>query len=97
MALSEGRDHADVEAGGGSGNEVCPYCLPGAADSVLGDGKRADVLHRTGAPPQRGSIVNISSVLGRVGNATAGSVGARQQRRFDSSLAFRTIPANMDI
>lgn len=31
---------------------------------------------RTGAPPERGSIVNISSVLGRVGHPTNGSVCA---------------------
>ena len=29
---------------------------------------------RTGAPPERGSIVNISSILGRVAHATSGSV-----------------------
>ena len=37
---------------------------------------------RTGAPPQRGSVVNISSVLGRVGNATNGSVSPKQSPSF---------------
>jgi hypothetical protein len=43
-------------------------------------------MNRTGAPPQRGSIVNISSILGRVGNATNGSVSPQHNRSFGVSI-----------
>jgi NAD(P)-dependent dehydrogenase (short-subunit alcohol dehydrogenase family) len=45
-------------------------------------------MNRMGAPPQRGSIVNISSILGCVGNATNGSVRPRHHRPFGVSIRY---------
>lgn len=41
---------------------------------------------RSGGAPERGSIVNISSVLGRTGNATSGAVSNEQS--FEKHLGF---------
>jgi hypothetical protein len=84
MAVPKGGDYADVEAGSGLGDEVCVSLKGGWGSWAVPS--LTWYMNRTGAPPQRGSIVNISSVLGRVGNATNGSVSPQNDRPFGFSI-----------
>lgn len=72
--MLEGGDYANAEAGGGYGDEVCMDAfLSLFLDMTASKVACADayaVWGRTGAPPQRGSIV---------GNATSGSVSVQTQ------------------
>ena len=81
--MSEGGDYADAETGGGYGDEVCMDAFlslfPDMTALKVACADDYAVWGRTGAPPRRGSIVNISSVLGRVGNATSGPVSVQTQ------------------
>ena len=67
MALRKGRVEADVEAREDISHEVRGLPSIPIFQFVL-------TVLRTGAPAQRGAIVNISSIFGRISHSNVGAV-----------------------